>query len=107
MSVIFSFKFPSDTTVSLKYQRIRYIERRLGSDMLYLCLIPVSEIIKTKAVRLRVNQLLQLMLHHFALRRIQKTLKHGILHALPVIYALLCNTAQPFSSFGILSIHVV
>ena len=42
-----------------------------------------------------------------ALRSIQYALEHGILDALPIVHALLCNQAEPPPSCRILCVHII
>ena len=70
-------------------------------------IIFVSKIVKAQAVSLRIHYRAQFMLKPFALCRVKQTLKHRILHALTVIYALFCYLSQSFSSRRILGIHII
>ena len=70
-------------------------------EMLHLLFIPVSQITEPQAVLFRVHDGKQLCLQAPALAGIQQTFKHGILHPLAVIYAVLGDTPQPCFSGGI------
>lgn len=89
------------------YQRPLGFVAALCAEMFNFCIIFVSKIVKAQAVSLRIHYRAQFMLKPFALCRVKQALKHRILHALTVIYALFCYFSQPFSSRRILGIHII
>lgn len=89
------------------YQRPLGFVAALCAVMFNFCIIFVSKIVKAQAVSLRIHYRAQFMLKPFALYRVKQALKHRILHALTVIYALFCYFSQSFSSRRILGIHII
>lgn len=89
------------------YQRPLGFVAALCAEMFNFCIIFVSKIVKAQAVSLRIHYRAQFMLKPFALCRVKQALKHRILHALTVIYALFCYFSQSFSSRYILGIHII
>ena len=72
----------------------------IDAEVFHLGFIAIAQIIKPQAVLLLVHQGTELMLKLPALRSIQYALEHGILDALPIVHALLCNQAEPASMTG-------
>ena len=75
--------------------------------MLYAGLVLIPEVVKPQAVALLVHDRTQSVLELSALCGINEALKHGVLNALAIIYALFGNLPQPASSSRVLSIHVI
>ena len=68
------------------------------TEMLYLMVVIIPQVVKPQTVMLLVHYRKQLGLKHAALRRVQHALEYGILHALPIVHALLCDLPQaPFT----------
>ena len=53
------------------------------------------------------HDLTEFILQLPALRRVQQTFEHRILHALTVIDTFLCDSAQPPASGGVARVHIV
>lgn len=79
----------------------------IDAEVFHLGFIAIAQIIKPQAVLLLVHQGTELMLKLPALRSIQYALEHGILDALPIVHALLCNQAEPPPSCRILCVHII
>ena len=79
----------------------------LAAKVLDLFLIPITEMVKTQAVLLRVHDGTEHSLQFAALCRIQQALKNRALYSLPVIDALLCNFPQAFLPGGILRVDII
>ena len=73
----------------------------LAAKVLDLAFILFSQVVKSQAILLRIHNLTELILQTAALRRVQQTLKHGILHPLAVVNALLGNLPQTPAPGGI------
>ena len=73
----------------------------LAAKVLDLAFILFSQVVKSQANLLRIHNLAELILQTAALRRVQQTLKHGILHPLAVVNALLGNLPQTPAPVGL------
>ncbi len=92
---------------ALYNQRSLSVISGLCADMLDLRRILIAQIVKAKAVFLRINQLFQLMLHFPKLRLIQDALEYRILHPLPMPHTAFCHRAQSSLSRCRFRIHVI
>ena len=70
--------------------------------MLDLVFVAISQVIKAKAVFLRIHNLTQLCLQYTALSCVQQALKDRILHALSIVDTLLCDLPQTFAAGSVL-----
>ena len=77
------------------------------SNVLDLRLVVVAQLVEPQTVQGGVDQGGQLCFENCVLRSVQQAFEHGILHPLPMIYALLGNLAQPFASGRGLGVYVV
>ena len=86
------------------------ILRQIGlfaAEVFHLFLVLVSQVVKPKAVLLRVHDGHQLGLQTSALAWVQQALEHRILHPLTVIHAFFRNLPQTLPSGGVLRVHIV
>ena len=77
------------------------------AEVFYTGLILVTEVVKPQAVALLVHDRTQSVLELSALCGINEALKHGVLNALTIIYALFSDFSQPAPAACILGIHVI
>lgn len=88
-------------------QHVILMEGGANSDVFNLVLIMVAQLVKAQAVHFRVDQFGQLGLEYGVLCGIQKAFKYGVLHPLPVVYALFGNFAQALAPGGGFGAHVI
>ena len=62
--------------------------------MLDAGVILIPKVVKAQTVHGFIHDRAQLVLQLFTLRGIQQALENGVLHALPIVHALLCDLAQ-------------
>lgn len=80
---------------------------RFCTDVLYSSLPILAEEVETQTVFFWVYFVRQLLAQCSPLRRVNQTLKDGVLHSLTGVLTQLCHTPEPFAALCCLGVHIV